>query len=104
DRSLPQPVKELRPWRRRSGGHRARSSAAAEKPLALAMGSVTASQEWELERALTLCRHVYNAAVGERREAWRMRGVSVTYYQQKAELPGIKEAMPEYAQLTLYGG
>ena len=28
-----------------------------------------------------------------------MRGVSVTYYQQKAELPGIKEAMPEYAEV-----
>ena len=54
-------------------------------------------QEWELERVLVLCRHLYNAAVGERRETWRMRGVTVTYYQQKAELPGIKEAMPEYA-------
>jgi putative transposase len=59
-------------------------------------------QERELERALTLCRHVYNAAVGERREAWRMRGVSVSYYQQKAELPGIKikEAMPEYGEVN----
>src|SRR6478735_8879322 len=57
----------------------------------------TPEQERALDRTLMLCRHVYNAAVGERREAWRMRGVSVTYYQQKAELPGIKEAMPEYA-------
>src|SRR6476646_6779083 len=45
---------------------------------------------------LMLCRHVYNAAIGERREAWRMRGVSISYYHQKAELPGIKEAMSEY--------
>jgi putative transposase len=51
-----------------------------------------------LDRALTLCRHIYNAAIGERREAWRLRGVSITYYQQKAELPGIKEAMPEYSE------
>ena len=28
-----------------------------------------------------------------------MRGVSVTYYQQKAELPGIKENMPEYTEV-----
>jgi putative transposase len=56
----------------------------------------TPQQERILERTLMLCRHVYNAAMGERREAWRMRGVSVTYYQQKAELPGIKEVMPEY--------
>ena len=60
----------------------------------------TPDQERLLERTLMLCRHVYNAAVEERREAWRQRGVSVTYYQQKAELPGIKEAMPEYAEVN----
>ena len=52
-----------------------------------------------MTRTLMLCRHIYNAAIGERREAWRMRGVSVSYYQQKAELPGIKEAMPEYGEV-----
>jgi putative transposase len=50
----------------------------------------TPQQERMLERTLMLCRPIYNAAIGERREAWRMRGVSVTYSQQKAELPGIK--------------
>ena len=59
----------------------------------------TPEQERALDCMLMLCRHVYNAAVGERREAWRMRGVSVDYYQQKAELPGIKEAMPEYGEV-----
>ena len=59
----------------------------------------TPEQERMLERTLLLCRHVYNAAVGERREAWQKCGVSVNYYQQKAELPGIKEAMPEYAEV-----
>jgi putative transposase len=60
----------------------------------------TPDQERVLDRTLMLCRHVYNAAVDERREAWRMRGVSVSYYQQKAELPGIKEAMPEYTDVN----
>jgi putative transposase len=60
----------------------------------------TPEQERLLERTLMLCRHIYNAAVGERREAWRMRGVSASYYQQKAELPGIKEAMPDYAEVN----
>ena len=60
----------------------------------------TPQQERTLERTLMLCRHVYNAAIGERREAWRMRGVSITYYQQQAELPGVKEAMPEYAEVN----
>jgi putative transposase len=44
--------------------------------------------------------HVNNAAIGERQEAWRKRGVSVAYYQQKAELPRIKEAMPAYAEVN----
>ncbi|HEV2235925.1 MAG TPA: transposase [Ktedonobacterales bacterium] len=60
----------------------------------------TSEQVRILERTLMLCRHVYNAAVGERREAWRMRGISVNYYHQKAELPSIKEAMPEYAEVN----
>jgi putative transposase len=59
----------------------------------------TSEQEWRLDRTLMRCRHIYNAALGERREAWRLRGVSVTAYQQKAELPGIKAAMPDYAEV-----
>lgn len=60
----------------------------------------TPEQERVLERTLMRCRHIYNAALGERREAYRMRGLSVSYYQQKAELPGIKAAMPEYAEVN----
>jgi putative transposase len=59
----------------------------------------TPKQERLLERAMTLCRHIYNAAVGERREAWRLRGITVTYHQQKAELPDIKAAMSEYSDV-----
>jgi putative transposase len=29
-----------------------------------------------------------------------MRSVTVTYYQQKAELPGIKDAMPDYGDVN----
>jgi putative transposase len=60
----------------------------------------TPEQERLLEHTLMLCRHIYNAAVGERREAWRLHGVTVTYYQQQAELPGIKEVMPEYDEVN----
>ncbi len=60
----------------------------------------TPEQERVLDRTLMLCRHVYNAAIGERREAWGKCGVSVGYYQQKAELPDIKEAMPEYGEVN----
>jgi putative transposase len=59
----------------------------------------TPEQERLLDRTLMLCRHVYNAAVGERREAWGKCGVSVGYYQQRAELPPIKAEMPDYAEV-----
>src|SRR6476646_9975429 len=59
----------------------------------------TPQHERVLERVLMLCRHVYNAALQERREAWQKCGVNVIYYQQKAELPGVKEAMPEYGEV-----
>jgi putative transposase len=55
--------------------------------------------ERELKRVLMLCRHVYNAAVAGRRDAWWMRGVSVSYYPQETELPGIKAAKPDYAEV-----
>jgi hypothetical protein len=44
-------------------------------------------QEQLLDRTLMLCRHVYNAARGERQEAWRMCGVSVT--EARPESPVI---------------
>jgi hypothetical protein len=60
----------------------------------------TPEQERVLDRTRMLYRHVYNAAVEERREAWRMCGVSVGYYQQKAELPLMKAEMPEYGEVA----
>jgi len=50
---------------------------------------------WTLDR----CRELYNAALEERREAYRMCGVSVSYYDQKRQLPAIKEVRPEYKQI-----
>jgi putative transposase len=40
----------------------------------------TPDQERMLDRTLMLCRHVYNAAIEERRQAWQKCGVSVGYY------------------------
>jgi putative transposase len=62
----------------------------------------TPQQEQDIERVLPLLspslqrRHRYNAAIGERSEAWRRRGVCVTSSQRQTALPGSKEAMPEY--------
>jgi putative transposase len=63
--------------------------------------SPTPEQERLLGRTLMLCRHVYNAAL-EQRRIWRERGQgkSATYYQQKAELPDLKAACPDYADVN----
>jgi putative transposase len=59
----------------------------------------TPGQEHQLFWTLTRCRELYNAALQERRDAWKMRRVSLSYYEQKAELPGIKEVRPEYKDI-----
>jgi putative transposase len=46
------------------------------------------------------CRDVYNAAPAERKTAWERHQMSVTYYQQKAELPDLKAACPEYCEVN----
>jgi putative transposase len=50
----------------------------------------TPAQAAQLEATLRLCRELYNAALQERRDAWKMCQVSVNYYQQKAQLPDIR--------------
>ena len=38
---------------------------------------------------------LYNAALEERREAWRMRGISISYGKQSAQLKDIRRADPQ---------
>lgn len=60
----------------------------------------TPSQERALELVLAHCRIRYNVALEQRKTWWqRGQGKSATYYQQKAELPDLKAACPEYAQV-----
>src|SRR5436305_1239652 len=59
----------------------------------------TAKQAEQLTWILDRCRELYNAALEERREAYRMAGKTLGYYEQKAELPSAKEACPEYKQV-----
>ena len=56
-------------------------------------------QERELERVLGLCRDLYNAALEQRMTAWQRGRVSVTLYEQAAELKAIRAAFPEYASI-----
>ncbi len=59
----------------------------------------TAQQERELGCVLGLCRHLYNTALEQRITAWQRCRVSLSQYQQAAELKDIRAAMPEYAAI-----
>jgi putative transposase len=55
----------------------------------------TSKQKRRLEEWLGLCCEVYNAALDERKSAYRMAGVPLTFEDQCAELPGCKEVRLE---------
>jgi putative transposase len=59
----------------------------------------TAEQERQLEAVLWRCRALYNTALEQRITAYRRSGVTLTCYQQQAELPDLKAAFPEYAAI-----
>jgi putative transposase len=55
----------------------------------------TRSQEAKLLAVLDLNRELYNAALQERRDAYRMCGKSINYIDQANQLPEIKEVRPD---------
>jgi putative transposase len=56
----------------------------------------TSSQAERLDHILWRCRDLYNAALYQRREAYRVQGLGVSYYAQKRELPGVRKADAQY--------
>src|SRR6266704_2900140 len=56
----------------------------------------TKQQEQALLKTLALCRELYNAALEERREAYKLQKKTINYYDQANQLPEIKELRPEY--------
>jgi putative transposase len=59
----------------------------------------TPTQERELGRLLGLCRSLYNTALEQRITAWQRVRVTLSRYQQEAELKEIRAAFPEYAAI-----
>lgn len=57
----------------------------------------TRIQAQTLNKTLTLCRNLYNAALQQRIDAWRYNRKSISYYDQQKELPLLKNSFPEYA-------
>ncbi len=57
----------------------------------------TPAQERALDEILWRCRDLYNTALEQRITAWQRRHVSVSRYEQEAELKTIRAEFPEYA-------
>ena len=49
-------------------------------------------QRERLLATLEVCRHLYNDALQERREAWKVCRTSITFAMQSAQLPACKQA------------
>jgi putative transposase len=60
----------------------------------------THEQERALEVVLSRCRVLYNTALEQRKTAWERCRVSLSCCQQKAELPDLKAACPQYAEIN----
>lgn len=56
-------------------------------------------QAVRLQEVLDLCRELYNAALQERRDAYRMARVSIGYHEQAAQLSEIKTIREDVASL-----
>src|SRR5215831_18894676 len=59
----------------------------------------TPTQERGLGRVLGLCRSLYNTALEQRIIAYQRRRVSVSRFQQEAELKDIRADFPDYAAI-----
>src|SRR5690349_11154185 len=55
----------------------------------------TRAQQTKFEQTLEVCRELYNAALDERRSAYKMCHVSISFFDQCEQLPAIKEVRPE---------
>jgi putative transposase len=59
----------------------------------------TPAQEQALDEVLWRCRALYNAGLEQRKTAWARGHVSVSRYEQEAELKAIRAEFPEYATI-----
>src|SRR6516164_5391558 len=60
---------------------------------------LTPHQERQLEAVLWRCRMLYNAGLEQRITAWVRCQVSVSRFEQEAELKDIRAQMPEFAAI-----
>jgi putative transposase len=59
----------------------------------------TKSQKRVLDETLELCRHLYNGAIEERKDAWKKSRISISFNNQSGQLPDIKAIRSEYCDV-----
>lgn len=59
----------------------------------------TKAQVAKLEMWLNVCRELYNAAIQERRDAWKISRTSIGFNAQSDQLPEIKRERPDVAEV-----
>lgn len=59
----------------------------------------TPDQKHKLEDVLWHCHRLYNTALEQRITLWKQRGITLTAYQQMAELPDLKVAFSDHAAI-----
>ncbi|HEV8192186.1 MAG TPA: transposase [Ktedonobacterales bacterium] len=57
------------------------------------------AQEWALDAVLWHCRDLYNTVLEQRSTAWQCYHLSVSRFEQEAELKAIRAEFPEYAAI-----
>lgn len=60
---------------------------------------VSASVRRKLENCLNLCRELYNAVLQERRDAWHINRISISYFEQADQLTEIKKSRTEFTEI-----
>jgi putative transposase len=61
---------------------------------------INKTQSAKLDSLLRTARELYNAALQERRDAWKYQRKSLSYYDQANELKELRRDIPEVAQLN----
>ena len=61
---------------------------------------INKTQSDKLDSLLNIARELYNAALQERRDAWKYQHKSLNYYDQANELKELRREIPEIAQLN----
>src|SRR5579872_2887959 len=97
--SMPSQVKALLPfsigWHNRNLNDYKRSNVKSFKFRIYPTRKQTETLQWTLDRT----RELYNAALQERRDAYKMAGTSINYYDQANQLPEIKKIREDYKEI-----